>query len=393
MNRLVIQGHLITDRQLRNDQILVCEDGKIAHVGPSRGETPDLVVESGYIAPGYVDIHIHGCKGYDVMDGTFESLAGIARSLTAYGVTGFLATTLTAHLERLLQVVAVCREFAERQQDAGVDAGERTQLGARLLGIHLEGPWLNAKYKGAQNEAHIAPPSLDDAKRLLEAAGGLLKIVTLAPEQSQAGDVIQYLSEQGVKASVGHSDATYEHVKAALAHGLAHVTHCCNGMRGFHHREPGVIGAAMYHDELTAELIADGIHVHPVVMSILHRLKTTDRMVLVSDGMRAVGMPDGEYELGGLRVCMQNGEARLADGTLAGSTLTLERAVQNMVRLCGVPIADAVAMASEIPARAIGFGDRKGRLAAGYDADFVVLDESLHVIHTFVGGQRLSIQG
>lgn len=376
MSRFIIQGAVVIDRQMAADQILTIENGKISYVGPKRDEVPDLVVENGYIAPGYVDIHIHGSHGYDVMDGSQESLSGIAASLVKYGVTSFLATTLTAEMNVLVQVVKACRAFTEKPTP-----------GAELIGIHLEGPWINKRYKGAQNEEHVTIPSLEDARRLVEAADGLLKIVTLAPEQSAAEQLIEYLTRHGVTVSVGHSDASYDEVKQAIGSGLSHVTHCFNAMRGLHHRDPGVTGAAMYHDELTTELIADGIHVHPVVMSVLHRVKTTDRVVLVSDGMRAVGMSDGEYDLGGLRVHMTNGEARLADGTLAGSTLTLNRAVQNMVRLCHASIPDAIAMASEIPAKVIGIGHRKGRLAVGYDADFLLLDEELNVVSTYKNGK------
>lgn len=376
MSKLVLQGKLVCDGAVLDNGILVCDGGKISYAGPSRGETPDLTHANGYIVPGYVDIHVHGSNGYDVMDGTTDAVQGIARSLATYGVTSFLATTLTASIERLHEVLESCKRAA--RGDAH---------GAELIGVHLEGPWINPKHKGAQNGSHVIGPSLEDAAALLHTGDGLVKLVTLAPENPNAAAVTEYLTGQGVKVSVGHSDATYDQVKNAIPHGLGHVTHCYNAMRPLHHREPGVVGAAMYHDELTAELIADGIHVHPVAMSILYRLKQSDGLVLVSDGMRAVGMEDGSYDLGGLNVRMQNGEARLEDGTLAGSTLTLEKAVQNMVTLCGVPLPDAVKMASETPARVIGAGERKGRLQSGYDADFLLLDSSLHVTATYRGGQ------
>ncbi|TCP59224.1 N-acetylglucosamine-6-phosphate deacetylase [Tumebacillus sp. BK434] len=378
MSKFILQGKLVYDGAVLDPGVLICEEGKITYAGPSRGERPDLTHSSGYIVPGYVDIHVHGANGSDVMDGTTAAVHDIAKSLSAYGVTSFLATTLTAGIEQLHAVLTACKQAA--QSAVG---------GAELLGVHLEGPWINPKHKGAQNGSHVIGPTLEEAQALLQSGEGLVKLVTMAPETPNASAVIAYLTSQGVNVSVGHSDATYEQVKAAIPHGLGHVTHCYNAMRPLHHREPGVVGAAMYHDELTAELIADGIHVHPVAMSILYRLKHSDGLVLVSDGMRAVGMEDGSYDLGGLNVVMQNGEARLEDGTLAGSTLTLEKAVQNMVNLCGVPLPDAVKMASETPARVIGAGERKGRLASGFDADFLLLDRQLNVSAVYRGGQLI----
>lgn len=400
MSRLVIQGTAIIDREIRKDQILICESGKFTYAGPaadagphlSKHEPPDLIVEHGTIVPGLVDIHVHGSLGYDVMDGTEEALRQISSSLASYGVTSFLATTLTAGVEELVSVLEACRRYAEgtfrmSREQMAAEKERMGAAGAELIGVHLEGPWISRKYKGAQNERHVTAPSLDDARRLLQASGGLLKIVTMAPESENAEPVVEFLTQQGATVSVGHSDASYEQVKQAVLHGACHVTHCFNAMRGLHHREPGVVGAALHHEELTVELIADGIHVHPVVMSILHSVKTTDRLALVSDGMRAVGLTDGEYDLGGLSVQVAAGEARLHDGTLAGSTLTLDRAIRNMVNLCQIRFSDAVAMASEIPAMVAGVGHRKGRIAVGCDADFVWMDEEMKVVRTYRGGQ------
>lgn len=379
MNKLVFQGRALIDGELRDHQMLICEAGRITYLGdPLPDLTPDVQVTTGTLVPGYIDIHVHGSAGHDVMDASEEALQGISANLARYGVTSFLATTLTGELEHLEQVVATCRRFTERPVQ-----------GAQLIGIHLEGPWINVRHKGAQNGNFVIPPTVADAQRLYEASGGLLKIVTLAPEQPESAPVIAYLHQQGVQASCGHSDATYEQVHTAMQHGLSHVTHCYNAMRGLHHREPGVVGAAMYHDELTTELIADGIHVHPVAMSILYRLKQSSRLALVSDGMRAVGMADGAYDLGGLAVELVQGEARLADGTLAGSTLTLEQAVKNMVTLCHVPLGEAVTMASTTPAHVVGVAEQKGRLAVGYDADILVLDDQLNVRQTYVGGRQV----
>ncbi|PWK15633.1 N-acetylglucosamine-6-phosphate deacetylase [Tumebacillus permanentifrigoris] len=379
MSKQILRGRALVDGEFRDDQILICEGGRFTFVGPQREEVPDHVFETGCLVPGFLDIHVHGAHGADVMDGTSAGLETIAQALASYGVTGFLATTLTGDLDHLEHVLQTCVVFSKN-----------AAVGARLLGVHLEGPWINARYKGAQNEAHVVRPLLRDAKRLVEAGQGLLKLVTLAPEHPEAADVIAYLHEQGVCVSVGHSDATFADVTEAMEHGLGHVTHCCNAMRGLHHREPGVVGAAMYHEALTAELIADGVHVHPAVMNILYKVKRREHLVLVSDGMRAVGMQDGAYDLGGLQVQLVNGEARLEDGTLAGSTLTLDRAVRNMVTLGRVPLADAVIMASSTPAAVLGLTDRKGQLASGYDADFVWLDDDHQVRATYIAGVRQS---
>ncbi|MBL0388624.1 N-acetylglucosamine-6-phosphate deacetylase [Tumebacillus sp. ITR2] len=377
MKKHILQGRALIEGKFHDDQVLVCEDGRFTYVGPLRdGDVPDAVYETGILVPGYLDLHVHGVHGSDVMDGSLEALETISRGLATYGVTGFLATTLTGDLEHLLSVLRTCAEFARREP-----------VGASLLGVHLEGPWINLRYKGAQNESHVIRPLLRDAQRLVEAGQGLLKLVTLAPEHPEAAEVIAYLSEQGVRVSVGHSDATFDEVTSAMAHGLQHVTHCCNAMRGLHHREPGVVGAALYHDDLTTELIADGVHVHPAVMNILYKVKGQERLVLVSDGMRAVGMADGEYDLGGQNVYMVGGEARLVDGTLAGSTLTLDRAVRNMVELGHAPLEKAVAMASTTPAAVLGLQGRKGALAVGYDADFVWLDEARQARATYIAGE------
>lgn len=378
--RVTLCGTVVTNGQRRENQVLVIEDGRFLSIETRTGElTPDVRQIEGVIVPGFLDIHVHGCYGYDVMDGTVEAFAAIAEGLVRHGVTGFLATTLTADLDDLVALLQTMRQYV----------GAPSKAGAELLGIHLEGPWVNARYKGAQNAAHIIAPTLDDAKRLWEAGGSLIKLVTLAPEQPKAEDVIAFFVERGVRVSVGHSDATYDKVQGAIQVGLSHVTHCFNAMRPLHHREPGVVGAALYHDELTTELIADGVHVHPIVMSLLQRVKTPQRLVLVSDGMRAVGLAEGEYRLGDLQVQIEGAEARLADGTLAGSTLTLDRAVRNMMLWCGASLPQAVQMASETPAQVAQVEKRKGQVAVGYDADFAVLNEEGHVQMTFVGGRLL----
>ncbi|EMT51940.1 N-acetylglucosamine-6-phosphate deacetylase [Brevibacillus borstelensis] len=380
-DRFALRGRVITNGQDILDGLVVVNGSVVAYAGTADGygeEWPEQVerVENGFICPGFVDMHMHGIAGSDTMDGTPEALQTISRALAGYGVTSFLATTMTApyaDLEKAIRnVVAVSRQ--------GMD-------GASIVGIHLEGPWINPRYKGAQKEENIAVPKLEDVRRLYELADGLMKVVTIAPEQPEATEAIRWLKEQGVVVSAGHTGASFDQAGKAVESGVCHFTHCFNAMTGLHHREPGVVGAAMYHEQLSTELIADGVHVHPAVMRILYRVKSAARLALVSDSMRAAALGEGTYDLGGQEVHVRGAEAQLADGTLAGSILTLNRAVRNMVTLSGVPLAEAVAMASETPANILGLGTQKGRLQAGFDADLVVLGDDFEVQSAYVSGR------
>lgn len=378
-----LKGKLVADGQELHDGLVVVGNGTIIYAGKADeyGKAlPDHVVtvEDGWICPGFVDMHMHGIDGYDTMDGTPESLQAISTALARHGVTSFLATTMTAPYAQLEQVLV---NIAQNSREG--------LPGAQSIGIHLEGPWINPRYKGAQKEENIAIPKLDAVQKLYELSEGLIKVVTIAPEQPEALEAIAWLKERDVIVSAGHTGATFAQATEAVDAGVRHFTHCFNAMTGLHHREPGVVGAAMYHEQLSTELIADGIHVHPAVMKILYRVKTAERLALVSDSMRAAAMGEGTYDLGGQEVHVQDNQAKLADGTLAGSILTLNRAVGNIVTLSGVSLPDAVEMASLTPASILGFGERKGRLAAGYDADITVLNTQFDVIMTFVAGKEV----
>lgn len=372
---------VLVDRTVERGMVLISGQ-VIAYAGPFRSELVPagcrlIRVSGGHIWPGLVDIHIHGIGGYDVTDGDAGALTAMAEQLARHGVTGFLATTMAAGYPELIRV---CR--AVRLMETG-----SSPRGADFLGIHLEGPWIAGKYKGAQREEVITLPSLDAARQLYEEAGGWLRLVTMAPELPGALEVIEYFTSVGVRTAAGHSAARYEEVQQAVSRGLTHVTHCFNAMAGLHHREPGLVGAALVDHRLTAELIADGIHVHPAVMRLLYRMKGRERLALVSDGLPVTGLAAGSYRQGGRVITVQNGEARLADGTLAGSTLTLERAVGRMVEDCRVPLHEAVGMASTVPAAIAGYGHRKGRLAAGYDADMAVVTRDYRVELVMVRGE------
>ncbi|GIO08366.1 N-acetylglucosamine-6-phosphate deacetylase [Brevibacillus reuszeri] len=377
-----LRGAVIANGAEITDGLVVIDGGSIRFAGESQnysGELPETILQvEGWICPGFMDIHMHGIDGHDTMDGTPESLQAISKALPRFGVTSFLATTMTAPYKEIVPVLSTIAQVSRQ----GLD-------GAEVVGVHLEGPWINPRYKGAQKEENIALPQLDAVRRLYELAEGLIKVVTIAPEQPEALEAIAWLKEQGVIVSAGHTGASFAQASQAVDAGVRHFTHCFNAMTGLHHREPGVVGAAMYHEQLSTELIADGIHVHPAVMNILYRVKTAGKLALVSDSMRAAAMGEGTYDLGGQEVHVHGDQAKLADGTLAGSILTLNRAVANMVTLSKVPLPEAVEMASHTPATILGLGERKGRLAAGYDADVTVLDKQFDVSMTFVAGKRV----
>lgn len=349
------------------------EDGRIVALGEGAAGGPARDLGGAVLAPGFVDVHVHGAAGAEFLDADAGERAAILRAHARGGTTALLATTVTASRERLRAAV-----------DA-LAAAEPVAGGAALLGIHLEGPYLCERHRGAQDPEHLRAPDLAELDALL--AAGPVRLVTLAPELPGAPEAIARLVDAGVVASVGHTDATYAQAMAAFDAGARHATHLFNGMRPFHHREPGVIGAALDRDDVTCELICDGEHVAPAAIRLARRVKGVDRTVLVTDAMSATGLGDGEYRIGALPVTVRGGRAELAGtGTLAGSTLTMGAAVRNAVRLAGLSLGDALRMASATPARVLGLEASKGALARGFDADLVVLDDDLAVTATMVAG-------
>lgn len=391
-SRIIIhRGRVLAPAGDIEDGVVVIDDGRISFVGTAAawrargggaaaaaaGTTVDA--GGGWICPGFIDIHVHGGGGADVMDADWEALRTIARTHARYGTTAFLATTVTADHKRLLQAA-----------EAVAHATGRRTGGAAVLGLHLEGPYLNPKRAGAQNPAHMRPPSMPELERLYEASGPAWRIITLAPELPGALTAVRWLAERGVLVSMGHTDATYDEARAGFEAGIRHATHLFNAMRPWHHREPGGVGAVLDSAAVGAELVADGHHVHPAVLRLAVRVKGPDALCLVTDGMRAVGLPDGAYTLGDVAVSVREGRVTLRDdeGTLAGSVLTMADAVRLMVQRAGVSLRDAVVMASGNPARAAGVYDAKGSLEPGKDGDVVVLnDDDLTVHATVVAGQ------
>ena len=351
-------------------------DGVIRAIGADSTAQEIVLPEDAIVVPGFVDQHIHGAGGSDGMDGTLTDLETIATTIVSEGTTSFVATTMTQSVENITKAMTAVKEYREG-----------THPGARVVGIHLEGPFIAAAYKGAQPLEYVAAPSIEVFKAYNEASGNAIKIVTLAPEVEGAEELIAYLTENGIVSSIGHTGAKYADIKKAIAVGASNVTHTYNAQTALHHREIGTVGSAMLCDELNCELIADTIHVSVPAMMMLVKNKPHDKISLITDAMRAKGLPDGISELGGQTVYVKGGEARLADGTLAGSVLRMNRAVQNMVTKVGVPFTQAIDYATINPARMLKIDDEAGSIEVGKRADFTVLNANYDVVCTVIGGE------
>jgi N-acetylglucosamine-6-phosphate deacetylase len=371
------------------DAAVVIHGSKISAVGRrDTVEVPrgarEIAARGKTIVPGFVDVHIHGAGGHDVMEGTSEALELIAATVARHGTTSLVATTVTASEVQTCASVAGIARFILA---SGLCPAR--ELTAEIIGIHFEGPFISPAKRGVHPAEWIAAPSSEYFARLLKEARGTAQILTVAPELPGALELIAQARNAGLVVSLGHTNATYEEARAAIASGARHAAHVFNAMRAFSHRETGVLGAVMTSPDVSTELIADGVHVDAAAMRMLVDLKTPERVILVSDGTSATGMPDGKYQLGTFQVTVTGGVCRNAQGKLAGSTLTLDRALRNMVAL-GVPLISAVRMVTANPAQQVGLGARKGVLAAGADADLVFLDDKLEVSGVMTRGVGLS---
>jgi N-acetylglucosamine-6-phosphate deacetylase len=368
------------------DAVVLIDGEKIASVGrkdevavPASARRYDKRDLS--IVPGFIDVHIHGAAGYDVMDASPEALAAITAGVAAGGTTSLAATTVTASEEstsRAVEAVAGWMTLAARGHAGSTPSAE-------ILGVHFEGPFISRARRGVHPEEWIVAPSISLFRRLLAAAKGAARILTLAPELSGAAALIAEALQAGLVVSLGHTDASYAEAIAAISWGARHAAHVFNAMRPFAHRETGVLGAILTSAGVTAELIADGVHVDDAAIRILLATKGSRDLILVSDGTAATGMPDGKYRLGNFEVNVAGGVARNSEGKLAGSTLTLDRALRHMIAL-GVPLREALPMLTSNPARLLGLERRKGCLVAGADADLVLLDDQLHVAGVMTRG-------
>ena len=341
---------------------------------PVCGKTEEIDLQGAFLLPGLVDIHTHGNSGCDFSDGDYEGLRKMGRYLLRCGITSFLPTSMTLPFEKLDQAYRTALRYMQ----------EAPEDGARVAGIHMEGPFFSEKKKGAQNEAYLKNPDPDFFKELHKNCEGRIRLVDIAPELPGAQAFARQISDICTVAQ-GHTDATYEDAKAVFEAGASHVTHLFNAMPPIHHRNPGVIGAAAERNDVTAELICDGLHVHPAIMRMAFKL-FPGRICLISDSLRCCGMPDGTYELGGQTVYMKNQEARLADGTLAGSSINLYEGLQRTISF-GIPVRDAIMAATIVPARAIGLDHQIGSIEEGKYADLLVCDASWQLQQVYLGGR------
>ncbi|RJE86970.1 N-acetylglucosamine-6-phosphate deacetylase [Paenibacillus sp. 1011MAR3C5] len=327
------------------------------------------------LIPGMIDVHIHGASGFDMMDGSEESIQQVSRACAATGCTAFLATSVSSSMDDLLAMIRSVKRVIGKES------------GARIAGLHLEGPYLNPKRKGMQNEKFLRHPDLEEMELIFREAEGLIRMVTIAPELPGGMELIAYLKEKDVVIALAHSDATYEEAKLAFEAGASHVTHCFNGMRPIHHRDPGLVVAAFEEEHVSLQAIVDGIHLHPAIVRMMHRMKGADGMVLITDALQAMGLGDGEYVFGGHQVQVVEGVARLKDGTLASSTVTMNEALRLAIE-AGISLSDAVQMASATPARILGL-DEIGNISTGYDADLVLLNDRFEVEWTLINGELI----
>jgi N-acetylglucosamine-6-phosphate deacetylase len=387
---VVHASRILTPEEELTDSIIVIEDGRIAAMG-HRDEmrvpagTDDFVASGMTVVPGFVDVHIHGAGGHDVMEASARALDRITSAVARHGTTSFVATTVSAPIEDTCRSLeGIARYIREHEAYSG-DA----RPVAEILGIHLEGPFISKAKRGVHPAESLAKPSVETLKTLLAAADGLVKIVTVAPELPGAIELIEAIVAAKVVAALGHTDADYDQARAAIHAGARHAVHVYNAMRPFEHRDPGIVGAILTDPEVTAEIIADGVHVAAPAIQVLIGCKGADSVLLVSDGIAATGMPDGNYRLGNFDVTVKDGVCRSSEGKLAGSTLTLDRAIRNLVAL-GVSLQDAVRMATILPARRLGLAGKKGIIAVGADADLVALTPDLRVAGVMTRGSALA---
>lgn len=373
----IINGRIITEQEILNNHVLIFDD-KIVGIIPEEQlnayELSEKIDVMGrFVSPGFIDVHVHGSSGFDTMDEAKEALNVMSDSILKTGVTSFLPTSMTMEFSKIDQCMERIRH------------GMASSTGAQILGCHMEGPFINEVNKGAQDKRHIIAPEFEKIKSHLD----VIKIITIAPEVAEDDGFIRSCAQAGIVVSIGHSSATYEQGLAAIDAGVSHMTHTFNALPLLNHRKPGAIVAAMERENVICELIADNVHVHPAMQRLLLKMKGVDKMILITDAIRACMLCDGEYDLGGQMVTVGNGEARLPGGALAGSILFMNQAVKNFMKNTELDVLDAVKLVTANPARQLGILEHKGSLAVGKDADIVIFDDVVEVFETIVRGKVL----
>lgn len=386
MRTLFTARCLYTPLEEIQQAILFVEDGMITEISSrSAKEIPNNIARVDFddaaIAPGYVDIHMHGGTGLDVMSASQAELPRLGKFLATHGVTGYFPTTVAAPLD---QTCAALERLAGAIE-AGSTGTNGDSVQARPLGIHLEGPFLSHKRRGVHPPENLVLPSVDIFERFWQASRGHIRMMTIAPELPGALEVIAEAAARNVCVSIGHSDAEMSIAQAAVNAGARHATHTFNAMRPLDHRDPGILGEVLTDNQIGADIIADGIHVSPAIVKLFLQAKGVERAVLITDAIAAAGMPDGRYQLGPIQVDVKDGKCT-TDGRLAGSTLTMDRAVRNVTEFANWSLRDAVQAATLNPARAVGLAQRHGILAPGVEATFVVLSPAGEVLRTVVRG-------
>ncbi|EAG8700224.1 N-acetylglucosamine-6-phosphate deacetylase [Listeria monocytogenes] len=360
---VVTEGHLIKEVLPKNK--IIAEEYSEEAIFDGNG---------GLLIPGMIDVHIHGAKNYDMMDGSTESIQAVSMACAETGCTSFLVTSVSSSLEDLIQMIKQTKKVIGKEK------------GAKIAGIHLEGPYLNIEKKGMQNPAHLRHPDLKEMKKIFDEADGLIKMVTIAPELPGGIELIDFLKKRGVVVAIAHSNATYEEAQDAFEKGASHITHCFNAMPAIHHRAPGLVAAALENDSISVQAIVDGVHLHPGIVRLIHKIKGPDKMVLTTDALQAMGVGDGEYIFGGHQVTVTEGVARLQDGTLASSTVTMNKSLR-LSNEFGINLQDTIQMATSTPADILGLKNL-GRIEKGYSADLVLLDKKFEVLSTWINGEK-----
>ena len=375
---VIENGRIYTEAELIERGYIIVKDDKITDIGKGdyEGALTTYDAQGQHVLPGFIDIHMHGGYGEDAMDASYEGLKHLAESLLSEGTTSYLATTMTQSDDNITKALENIIEY-QKQQDV--------LKAADIVGIHLEGPFISEHKVGAQNPAYVQRPSIEKVQQFQKTANNQIKVITFAPEVEGAHETLEALHNQ-IRFSIGHTVATFDETNEAVARGAKHVTHLYNAGTPFEHREPGVFGAAWTNDSLSTELIVDGIHSHPTAIQIAYKQKGNTRFFLITDAMRAKGMPDGEYDLGGQNVIVKGSEARLASGALAGSILKMNEGLKNLIQYTGDILNNLWRVTSLNQAIALNIESQKGSLKVGKDADIVIVDDEITVQTTIKAG-------